>query len=113
MPDQPRQKVGDIRLDHDQLVFATQASGQACGDLRIVEGRLPHSILSWKRNGIGSNRLVGCPAHHSHDAGGVEPSAQKRSNRNVADHLRFDRSAEALANFFRQVVVGARVSLTH
>ena len=104
-------KSVNIRLNHDALVLTSQMPSQPARNFRIVERSFSHAILLWKCNRVGPNRLVRSTAHHRDNAGRIEAGAEKRSNGNVADHLCFDRSAKALANFFRQIRFRSRVGL--
>ena len=105
MPRQPGQQIGHIGLNHDALVFTSQASRQASGYFRIVKRIFADAVLVRKRDGVSAHRLLAGLRHHGHDAGRVQTGAEKGADGNVADHLAFHRTPEALANFFRQFVL--------
>ena len=52
-----RQQIGDIGLDHDALVLASQLAGQARGDFGIVERGFAHAIFLRERDRVGAHGL--------------------------------------------------------
>ena len=59
------------------------------GSSRVV---LADAVFVGKCDGISAHRLARGTRHHGHDAGGIQPCAQKGADRNVADHLALPQS---------------------
>ena len=85
VPHDLRQKVYNIGVDLNFVVIGSQPTGSHPGENFVRVGLLECSVLGAVRNGIRLDRPVREYGRERKNGAGVEPPAQKDTNRDVAD----------------------------